>query len=103
MKLIQAKETTNASYKEVHKKETKPVDTVCKSFGSLHIKDRCYNCGKQHEKDCDKCPDRNLVCHYCHIQGHFKNVCIKKDKDQQSKPVRGEKIPAHDTPKKSRY
>ena len=98
----QAKEVTDANYNEVHKNETMAVDTVCKSFGSLHIKDRCYNCGKQHEKDCDTYLPRNSLCHYCHKQGHFKKVCIKKDKGLQSKPVRGEKTPAHDVPKRSR-
>ena len=44
-----------------------------------------------------------IQCHYCHKQGHFKKVCIKKEKDQQSKPVTGEKTPVSDTPKRSRH
>ena len=63
---------TDSSYNEVHKNETKAVDTLYKSIDSLHIKARCYNFGKQHKKGDDKYSAGNLVCHYCHKQGYFK-------------------------------
>ena len=49
--LIWAMEVTDANCIKVHKNETETFDTVCKSFGWLCIKERCYNCSKQDEED----------------------------------------------------
>ena len=39
----------------------------------------CQWCGFTDKHDRSSCPARNATCNYCHVKGHFKAACRKKD------------------------
>lgn len=39
---------------------------------------RCFCCGKDHNKDKNSCPARNVKCFNCNKVGHFSKVCKNK-------------------------
>ena len=60
-------------HKDKHKDSSKKKDIKCKF------------CGRFHEMIKEKCPAYGEECTYCRGRNHFRDVCLKKKKDEKAK------------------
>ena len=75
---------------------------VCTTQSNLHLvinggptkqtwKEECLGCGARGPRmhACDACLAQDKKCHYCGVSGHFKRVCMKKNRGSPKKILHG--------------
>ena len=53
------------------------------SKGNSNSSSGCMRCGFTHDKN--SCPASNSTCNYCQKKGHWKKMCLKLKRDNESK------------------